>query len=67
MIVKTLITVSSIALLVMMAPSLARSKGILEILRDKGVITEEEYRQAVEEARALGSGSQPQSGTFRQA
>src|SRR5581483_9499772 len=29
----------------------ASGKGILEILRDKGVITDEEYRQAIDEAQ----------------
>lgn len=32
-------------------PALSQGKGILEILRDKGVITEAEYQQALEEAR----------------
>ena len=49
---KKLITVGSIALVVMMMMSSpSQSKGILEILRDKGVITDEEYRQAIEEAK----------------
>ncbi len=34
-----------------MMPSPSQGKGILEILKDKGVITEEEYKQAVEEAK----------------
>jgi Putative porin len=48
---KKLITVGSIALIVMMMSSPSQSKGILEILRDKGVITEEEYQQALQEAK----------------
>ncbi len=48
---KTSIIVAFIALGVMMTPSLSQGKGILEILRDKGVITEEEYRQALQEAK----------------
>lgn len=51
MILKKLIIVGSIALGVMMMPSPSHSKGILEILRDKGVITEEEYQQALQEAK----------------
>jgi hypothetical protein len=49
---KKLITVGSLTLgMMMMSPSPSESKRILEILRDKGVITEEEYRQAIEEAK----------------
>jgi hypothetical protein len=48
---KKLITVGSLTLGMMMVSSPSQSKGILEILRDKGVITEEEYRQAIEEAK----------------
>jgi hypothetical protein len=32
-------------------PAFSQSKGVLEILRDKGILTEEEYRQAIEEAQ----------------
>lgn len=35
----------------MATPSVSQGKGILEILRDKGVISAEEYRQAIEEAK----------------
>jgi hypothetical protein len=34
-----------------LASATAQGKGILEILRDKGVISEDEYRQAIEEAQ----------------
>ncbi len=48
---KKSIIVAFIAWGVMAIPSLSHGKGILEILRDKGVITEDEYKQAIEEAK----------------
>lgn len=41
----------TVAFVLALSVTASHAKGILEILRDKGVITEAEYRQAVEEAR----------------
>jgi hypothetical protein len=48
---KKLIATGVITLVVTVMSSPSQGKGILEILRDKGVITDEEYRQAIEEAK----------------
>jgi hypothetical protein len=37
----------AVGLFLALASATAQGKGILEILRDKGVITEEEYKQAI--------------------
>jgi len=48
---KQCLTIFFLFLTLTIAPAVSHSKGILEILREKGVITEEEYRQAIEEAQ----------------
>jgi hypothetical protein len=49
--VHRLLTFVALVLSVGFGAGGAQAKGILEILRDKGVITEAEYKQALEEAR----------------
>src|SRR5215831_13207895 len=42
---------ATVVLSVTLMAAPASAKGILELLRDKGILSEEEYKQAVEEAR----------------
>jgi hypothetical protein len=48
---KQCLTIFFLFLTLTIAPAASHGKGILDILREKGVITEEEYRQAIEEAQ----------------